>query len=281
MPSYLSGAQVLADARLRLSGLPHDQGVLLLEGRDDVRLFLGFCLGGESLLACGKKRTLLEAHQLLRAGEEAQMLFLADCDYDVPTGRLVPAENLIVTGLPDTEADLLALGVLERLILELVPGAVESDLQRREITASVMGHSQALAYALGRFRLLSAKQNLGLAFEGVKLSRYRARGSSSVELEKLARALAARSEGCPMGERELLSAVTEMGGGEATCHGKDLLRAITTVLHQDHGVPVSRLEHAQSMLRLAVTTEAFGRWEVVRRIEAWELKVGRRVLRSR
>jgi hypothetical protein len=280
MTSYLSGAEILADARMRLSGLPHDQGVLILEGGDDVRLFLDRAVGLESLIASGCKRKLLEAHALLQAGEHLQMVFLTDCDYDVPTGRLTPSRNLIVTKFTDIEADLLALGVLERIVLELVPQAVASDQQRETITTAVMRRASALAGGVGRFRLLSAQQRLCLVFTGLKLSRHRTQGAESVDIERLARTLAARSGSCRLNAAELAAAVAEIESDAKLCHGKDLLYAIVTVLHQDYGVPRARLTEVQSMLRLALTPEAFERWEVVRRIEAWERRASRRVLAS-
>lgn len=101
MISYLSGAEVLADARLRLGALPADQGILIVEGYDDVRLFSPHSVGKESLLPCGNKDKLLDAYGRLEPGEEARIVFVADCDYDVPAERLRPASNLIITDYVD------------------------------------------------------------------------------------------------------------------------------------------------------------------------------------
>jgi hypothetical protein len=263
---------------MRLSGLPRDQGILILEGGNDVRLFLARSIGAQSLIACGCKRTLLEAHSMLQPAEHLQMVFLADCDYDVPTGRLTPRPNLIVTEFTDVEADLLSLGLLERIILELVPQAIESEEQRSVITETVMHRASSLAEAIGRFRLLSAQQDLRLVFKGLKLSRHRNLGTSGADVKKLAQTLTARSESCVLSAADLHTAVAEIEGGIKMCHGKDLLSAIVAVLHQDYGVPGTRLTETQSMLRLALTPEAFDRWDVVRRIRIWEQRTGRRVL---
>jgi hypothetical protein len=278
MSGYLSGAEVLADARLRLSGLPPDQGLLILEGRDDVRLFLSRSVGSQSLLACGKKRTLLHAHELLRPGENARIVFVTDCDYDVAVGRLTPQQNLIVTQLVDVEADLIDLGTLQAVVVELVPRAITSADQLNEITAAVVTRAGAVAETIGRFRLVCAEQNLGLAFDHIKLRRYRRVGSSQVDVAKLAHSVVATNEDCPLTRDELMGEARRVPGGAKLRHGKDWLRATAVVLHQDFGVPIARLAELESMLRLALSDVGFAGWEVVKRVRRWEETTGRRVL---
>jgi hypothetical protein len=278
---YLSGADVLADARLRLSGLPADQGILVLEGRDDARLFVSRSVGSESLLACGKKATLLQAHGLLRPGEENRIVFVTDCDYDVAVGQLTPRDNLIVTRLVDVEADLIDMGTLEALIVELVPSAIVSSERRAEITRSVVQRGARVAEAVGRFRLISAREGLGLSFRHIKLHRYRATGGGEIDVIKLANALASSSENCGLTRDELAQAVLIEPDNIKLRHGKDWLHAMAVVLHQDFGVPKARLMELESMLRLAVTDAGFADWEVVKRVRRWELSAGRRVLLPR
>jgi len=279
VPFYESGAEIIADARMRLSGLPHDQGILILEGGDDLRLFLEHAISGQSLIACGNKRKLLEAHALLEIGEDRRIIFVTDCDYDVPAGRLRPSDNLIVTGLTDVEADLLALGVLRRMVIELVPVALESDAQASNITQTVMERASALAEPVGRFRLLSAQNDLKLCFKKLRLGRYRHAHTANADITGIAQTLASRSPECPLTSKELLEAVAQVQENPQLCQGKDLLLGAISVLHQDYAVPTSRLKEAHSMLRLALTADAFETWSVVRRIDRWETQTARRVLR--
>jgi hypothetical protein len=251
---------------------------LVLEGHDDARLFVRRSVGSESLIACGKKKILLQAHQQLGPGESMRIIFVTDCDYDVATGRLRPASNLIVTRLVDVEADLIQLGALESLVIEFVPGVIMAPDTRALVTTEIVQRAGTIAEGLGRFRLVSAQQHLGLTFDRIKLRRYREQNSGAIDLRKLANSLIAASDDCPLTPDELLSATAAAPGGIKVRHGKDWLRAIAVVLHQDFGVPTARLAELESMLRMAFTDDGFGRWEVTDRIRRWELASGCRVL---
>jgi hypothetical protein len=279
MTSYLSGAEVLADARLRLGTFPADQGILVVEGRDDVRLFSPHSVGLVSLLPCGNKVKLLDAYARLERGEEARIVFVVDCDYDVPTGRLTPASNLIVTDYVDVESDLIHLGLLKRLILELVPSAVGSDAQLEETSRVVFERARTLAEEIGRFRLLSTRDGLGLNFERLVYKRYRSKGGMLVDREKLGRALHKTNHTCGLTPEALVSEACGVQGSSKLCNGKDMLLAIETVLHDDFGVKTSKIKQLDVLLRLAMTGEMMQQWRVVRRLSAWQQATGRIVLK--
>jgi hypothetical protein len=243
-----------------------------------MRVFVPYCVTAAALIPCGNKRKLLEAHALLQAGEELRIVCVLDCDYDVATERLAPRRNLIITDGVDVESDLLRLGVIERLVTELVPRATRSDDERAAISKAVGERAGSLAEAIGRFRLLSAREGWDLRFDGIRHHRYRTTNVASADTAKLAVTLCNTSGICPMSPTELDGVAAEMETGPELCHGKDLLDAIATVLHQDYGVEKQRLTALDALCRVAVSKEAFERWMVVRRLVRWQHASGRRVL---
>jgi hypothetical protein len=277
LPGYLSGAEALADGRLRIASLPTDQGILFVEGRDDVRLFAPLTHGIETIIPCGAKWKLLDAHSRLRVGEGYKFVFVADCDYDVPAQRLRPQPNLILTATVDVESDLIALGLAKRLVLELVPSAVTSDEQLSLVTTQVVDRAMALAVAIGRLRQVSAVESLGLTFQGIRHSRHRATGTSTVDVEKLTRRIHGGSEAIEL--RDLAAKADQAPSDCRVCHGKDFLVAIATVLHDDFGVPLAELKTLPRMLRAALSPVVLDVWDVTRRIRRWETASGRRILR--
>lgn len=280
MTEYLSGAQAIADARLRVRGLPPQQGVLLLEGRDDVRLFGPHSFGLETVIPCGSKPKLLDAYSRIRPGEERLFLFIADCDYDVPAGKLAPSRNLVLTTNVDVETDLLDLGLLDRLVLETVPSAVVSETHLASLSSEVLSRSVALAEAIGQLRQVSAVEGLGLSFDGLRYHRYRSRGEVTADRAKLAKVTREHAgEPVNIDPGGLETRAAAIPGGLRVCHGKDLIGAIAAVLHEDYGVPAEQLRFLPSLLRTAVDSGVLTRWALVRRIRRWETQTGRRVLR--
>lgn len=59
----------------------------------------------DQLIAAGGKPLLLEAHEIVREEPDAGIVFIADCDFDVPAGRLKGSQNLIITECPAVETD--------------------------------------------------------------------------------------------------------------------------------------------------------------------------------
>ena len=281
MTAYLSGAEIIADARLRLAALPPDQGILVVEGSDDVRIFGPHSIGRESVLPCGGKPKLLDAYRRLRPGEETRIAFVVDCDYDVPIGRLRGHPNLVLTEHVDVEADLLGLGVFHRLVQELIPAATLSERECEKITAVVLDRAGALAEAVGRFRLVSTRDELGLRFENLVYRRYRSGGDSCVDLDKLGRALHKTNVDCGITPSELIARARAVSSDVKLRNGKDTIEGSKVVLHEDFNIKNSKLQDLDVLLRLALSgdTTTMARWSVVRRLAAWQASSGRVVLK--
>src|SRR4051794_5380989 len=117
MPQYASGADLLADARIRLDALPPEAAVLIVEGRDDFLVFADRCHALHAIIVAGNKPRALDAYRRLQQNEHDSFVFVLDCDYDVPLGTVTPKENLIVTRNADKEADFAELGIARTIAL--------------------------------------------------------------------------------------------------------------------------------------------------------------------
>jgi hypothetical protein len=277
MSRYPNGASALADARLRVSALGANKGIVMLEGRDDAVVFSGRVGSLESLIACGNKRILREALDRAEKVDRERILFVADCDYDVPAGRLRPGCGLILTRHTDREADFVQLGVIRGIVLRAIPAARASDAAADAITADVIAKAVQLAEVTGQLRYVAATQGIPFSFGGLKLRRYRRKSDGAIELTAVIDTVRQRSVGISLTSEEITQLLDGCPAGAEVCHGKDLIQAVTAVIHQDYGVSLNELDFIPELFR-SVEDSVFEAWEVVSRIRQWEATTGVRLL---
>lgn len=275
---YLSGAEVLSEARLRRASLGPTDGVLIVEGRDDFRLINRVCRSSAHVLPAGEKEKVLDAAARLRPNEDREFVLLVDCDYDVPAGELQGKPHLIITKCPDAECDMVALGIFEQVVLQTVPAAAGSHSRLKEITEIVLDRSVALAGAVGQLRQLSRVENLGLDFDGLRFARTREKKTAIVNRERLTEMVLRRS-----GSQMSVEGVHERAGGIAaglmTCNGHDLVESLRAVLKEDFGVRGATATGLEQLLRVAAGDPQFlESWSVIERIRTWETETGKAVL---
>jgi hypothetical protein len=274
---YLSGADLITTAVLKLDTLGPDFGALLVEGEDDRRCLAARHVREEQLLVCDGKERLLEAYS---ANTEARIVFLADCDYDVPTGALNPEPNLVLTSNPSLETDLVASGVVGRVVQELVPrprwhGTLDAT------AASVVDHAVRLAEPLGKLRYAAREQALPLRLNGIRerLRRYR-RADGGGDLRRMVDVLAGQAEQPNFDRDQLFATADSVVGGLLVCDGHDLEEALKCVLKDDLGVSKELVGALPQLLRAFFDDAAFRSSDLARRLERWEETVGVRVLLS-
>ena len=277
MSAYLSGAEVIADARLRVQQLSRDQGVLILEGGDDLRSLGRHVRSPAAIIVCGAKWKVLDAYGRVGPGEAERFLFLVDCDYDVPCERLKPTRNLMVTTNADIESDMLDCGLVPHLLRELVPAAAALDSDRlKELADDLMQEARELAVSVGRFRFANARDGLGLNFQDLRLVRIRRAGG--VDLQQLGATLQQRSQS-DIGIVELVALATAVPPERRLCQGKDLMAALAVVLRARFNVPTDELRALPRLVRAFFDSDALERWPTVRHIRRWEVATARKVLR--
>ena len=137
MPFYVSAQALLADVRLRLDALGEESSVLVVEGHDDKRLFYTRMSASADVIPSGGKRLLRSALGVLLETDKGRVLFFTDCDYDVPAGILRGGPDVIITATCDVESDLIHLGILDKVAVEVVPQAIASKDSAAKIGATV------------------------------------------------------------------------------------------------------------------------------------------------
>ena len=249
----------------------------MLEGRDDAVVFSGRVVSLESIVACGNKRILREAFDRVEDRDRTRILFVADCDYDVPAGRMHPDRGLVLTRHTDREADFAQLGVIRGVALRAIPAARASDSAADRTAADVLLKATELAEVTGRLRYIAATKQIPLAFADLKLRRYRRKSDGSINRAAVVDAVRQRSHGVSHSSQEIMELLDGCPGGAEVCHGKDLVQAVTTVIHQDYGVSLKDLEFIPELFR-SIEDSVFEAWEVVGRIRRWEIETGIRLL---
>jgi hypothetical protein len=279
MSNYVSAEAFLADARLRLDALGAGFGVLVVEGPDDKRLFYGRVGDPAQLLPAGGRRLLLAAFAAATAADRDRIVFITDCDYAVRSGELTGGHGIVITSGTDVESDLLSLGLLPKIVTEIVPSALSAD--RIELVADhALKLATALALPVGRLRMAAQPLGVDLGFEQLDFSKYWARGAAALDVEKLLQVMGGKLRGCGC-DVDLVELIRATPSDTGMCHGKDLLSALRTVLIQEHRVDQKiTAELLGMMLRLVLDDARFEQWRVVQRIRAWESKTGARILSS-
>jgi hypothetical protein len=278
VPEYTSAAGLLEDARLRLDALGDSAGILIVEGFDDRRVFAQKAKP-QQIVVSGGRKLLLAAHRALDADDLGRLVFLTDCDHEVSRGTLKGAHDLIITRNRDVESDLLELGGLRKVLLEVVPRACDSEHDLDLITTQVMTRITNLAEPIGRLRNALQSRGEELNLTNLDLSKVRPTGSDLVDVDRLVRTIVQRSHMVSTKPQDALNMVQSEPGGYRVCNGHDLLAALSHVLREDFNRGDAGTPHLAGLLRSTVLdSEIFEQWTVVRRIRAWQRSFGRFVL---
>lgn len=282
MADYVDADALLADVRLRLDGLGDEAAVLVVEGADDKRIFYRRMAPVADVVpsSCGKR--------LVRAGlaamlpnDEGRILFLTDCDYDVLNGTLHGGPNVVITKACDVEADLIDLGVLEKVVLEVAPDAVTAKVAASRISADVSICAKAIARIIGRIRVVAQPIGVDLDFENWDLAKFWDARAGGPSIQKMHQTVLARLKraGVIISPADWIALVDEIPDDDIICNGKDLVSAAQMILHTRY-----KMSHKVSkdtiamMMRLALDDVLFENWSVVSRIRRWEKQHGRAML---
>jgi hypothetical protein len=277
---YVNAQAFLSDARLRLDALGAESTVLIVEGNDDKRLFLPRVSANSDILPAGGKRLLRAALESIRDADKGHMIFFTDCDYDVPAGVLHGGPDIVITTSCDVESDLINLGILDRVAVEVVPQAIISKESAANVGTSVRTYAELLALPMGRIRMAAQPLGLDLAFDEVDFSKYWDKKTKAALVDKLYSVTwehirkmfdityddwSARLDECP--------------NNPIVCNGKDLAKGAQLFFRymykMDNKITAEML---LMMIRLAVDGGTFESWPVVKRIRSWEAAYGRVLL---
>lgn len=277
MPQYLSAQALLEDVRLRLDAFGALEAAIVVEGWDDKRVFRRYARRPQQIVVAGGKRLLIAARDAADADDAGRILFVADCDFDVPLGRMSPGNGLVVTTHADVESDLIDLGVLEHVVAELVSVAIHED-RLGLLTAQVHERAVSLASRLGQIRLAGLAFCEALDVHRLELRKFRRQHSAEVDFEKLIRSAYTSTSDPQMSLTDFTKRVHASSPSYSACNGHDLVRAIADVIRRDFKGQGATEESVARCVRLSFSSDMFDRWEVATRVRAWEDAMGRMVL---
>ena len=283
MPFYVNAQALLSDVRLRLDALGERSSALVVEGNDDKRLFYSHIAVDVDIVPAGGKKLLRSALQSILEQDKGRMLFLTDCDYDVAAGTLHGGPDVVITATCDVESDLINLGILEKLAVEVVPlRSIEAKDGAARIAAEIQSHAELIALALGRIRMAAQPLGVDLELEDIDLNKYWDRKRGRFLSDKLDQVIWERlTKETNISREDWEERVNQSPSDLLLCHGKDLLKAVQLffrILYKmDNKITVDMLN---IMMRLAMDQPQFERWKVVQRIRQWESRYGRVLLTS-
>ncbi len=276
MPEYGNAYELLMDAELRADGLGPSFGVLIVEGPDDKRVFARHVRDAAQILPAGGRTLLISAHQKANLDQRQKIVFVTDCDYEVRRGALRGAPDLVITSLTDMESDLLDLGLVESIVVDLVPRALESRAACLRIASKLRLGAEAISLPLGRIRMAAKPLGVPLDLADVKLARYWDSKNSVMNYGKLVSAMHTKvAEVIGFDDwRKLVDRAPEDRG---MCHGKDLVRALSFLLKSEYRVESATPDLIVRMMRANLNEKHLDAWDVVRRVRAWQQRHHRQV----
>lgn len=279
MPYYITPQSFLSEIRLRLDALGDDSAALVVEGPEDKKIFHHRISATATIIPATGKTRLRDALNSIADDDKGRILFLTDCDYDVPNGNLKGGPDIIITTNCDVEADLIRLGVLAKVAVEVVPKVVSTDISATRIEEIVRQHAEELTIHLGRIRMAAQPLGADLEFEELDFSKYWSE-KNGISVDKIYQVMWNHvHEKTSISRKEWNDRLNSIPYDPILCHGKDLLKATRMFLRRlykmDNKITPDILA---MMIRLAVDQHIFDQWEGTQRIRRWERNNNRRIL---
>jgi Protein of unknown function (DUF4435) len=266
---------------MRLDGLDiPEPAALLVEGSDDRRLFLPFARHPGLVVPCAGRTMVLAISEIMTNEDRNRMVALVDCDFEIALKNLTIKPGLIITYGTDVEADMLLLGLLERIVQHLIPASLAEPGELQGVAAEMLDRAIALAKPLGRARM--AAQPLGVALEIDDFPFHRHMlASGEPDERKIIRTVHDRLTG-EISLPEFEGLYIETPNEPLLCKGDDLLRAVAFIMRKKYRATNKvNSDMLNLMLRACMSTsEVFESWAVVQRIRAWQTLHSARVLRD-
>jgi hypothetical protein len=278
-PSEQAAELGLLVNRVRRNCSVREVPVLVVEGATDRALFTPHTQIPDAAIFAAGTRQLVE--QLLRHLQKrpisgCRCAFLVDCDGRGKTSDLSNESSLLVTQACDVEADLVHLGVAERVVRRFT----SSDHQAGEF----VDRASTLAMPVSVVRRAAHSASISMKKRGKQL-RLRDLGSEALDAmerdeQSPADALGLVAHELEWGDedKEVVAArLTQITGAfDQVCLGKDALDALHWLLGKEGSGEVRgwTCDHFHQVVREGLRLSDFADWEVGRRLYAWQHETG-------
>jgi hypothetical protein len=280
LPFYVNAQALLSDIRLRLDALGDESAVLVVEGNDDKRLFFARISSTSDIVPAGGKTLLRAALDSIRDVDKGRILFFTDCDYDVSSGELHGGPDVVITTSCDVESDLISLGLLGKVAIEVVPQAVIARDSPARIEVNIREHAERLALPFGRIRMAAQPFGVDLQLDDIDFAKYWDKKTNKVLVEKIYQVMWDHLSGeVDVNRQDWDARLQEIPENSMLCHGKDLVKAAQMFFRYLYKMDSTiNKDVLAMMLRLVVDQEVFENWTVVKRMRKWEDLYGRSIL---
>lgn len=284
-PSDRAGELLLIVRRLRKRTGDDVVPVLVVEGASDEEVLGELCIHGTQQVFAAGNRDLVE--QLLRhirsePIDGCDCLYLVDCDGYGKTPDLCKASDLVISETCDLESDLVRLGAAERLAKRftssdavakhLVDRACALALPLSVVRRAAFQCSVSMRRPKHQFRMADFSDLQLSAWDDATPTAQEVLGSVAAELEWSAHT------------RERVEGVLPQISREFRCTtlGKDAIDALFWLLKREGQGDVRgwNLSFFYKSVASELHPDDLDGWEVGRRLKAWEMASGHRLMKS-
>lgn len=269
--------------QILLTRSQHPGPFLVVEGRDD-RLFCERYTDGTTchFLTAGSKDNVVEVISTLDEAKFAGVLGIVDPDFDLLDGTAPTSPNLVAGDSHDLEITLLSSPALDRVL-----GRFASEKKLASLGMDVKDRVLSAAAHVGYLRWLSARKDLGLKFQGLKLASCVDRKSLEVDSLEVCRKVKHLSRRPDLDEFELDRSARELRDDghdlRHVCCGDDAMQILSIGLRSFFGTNAAgdvRVERLREFLQFAFEGADFKRSALSAAIRDWECRnPGFRVLK--
>lgn len=253
--------------------------IVLVEGSTDISLYSNFFAHKSTYhhVVCDGKSNLIGAVGELNDENRWRVLAICDADYD----RILdgpPSADVVLTDLHDSEMLAFSCDAFDRIIDELLHLANATVANRDRVREAAF----PVAQKIGRLRMRSRSDGLGLNFKAVEISTF-VRADWSFDLEGyMARLLdQSRNSGLSIQRAcEIANGFSEpdIANLEELVNGHDLAGLTGAFATLPFNLAVCSREMVEAMMRLSLWPEEFERSSMYSLIQAWESTHGASIL---
>lgn len=262
---------------IRLTRSHHGGSFLVVEGRDD-RLFIEAFTSSDScrIFVAGGKDNVLDAIDVLDRIGFPGALGLVDSDFDRIYGVPRRSKNVVSYDCHDLETMLMFSPALDRVLVEF--GSRPKIASRG---GNVLKMVVEIALAVGYLRIYSEMGDLGLKFDGMRLSTWVDRSDLDWSFAALAQAVSNNSGGMSLNASQIHEVASwskaEMYDPQQACVGSDLVAVLALGLRSAVGsnnTGIVSEEVLRRSLRMAFSLEMLLHSQLGQDIREWERNTG-------
>jgi hypothetical protein len=260
---------------VRMIRTQHQGAILIVEGDKDRRIYERFINGAccKVVYASGKANAI-GALAIIEKGGVKGVLGIVDSDFWKLDGIEPATANVMLTDTHDLETELLASGVLERILSEL--GA---EHRIKKINKQIQDFLIERGVPLGLLRWISSptKDNLSFRFKDLRYEKFLDKKTLDLNIDEMIREVVANSGSRIVNENAIKSKIiTLQNEGHdpwQICSGHDLIEILFFGLKYVFGNEKGRkipMDILDSMIRIAFNQSYFWSTNLYKSIQEWE-----------